>query len=80
MVSIPYPDTPYSSSTGGGNLSELQRISPYIRTAMDSTIRVDCMISYNVNDVDSTEELLNRCKKDIDLRIAIEEDVYKRQD
>ena len=32
------------------------------------------MISYNVNDVDSTEELLNRCKKDIDLRIAIEDE------
>lgn len=32
------------------------------------------MISYNINDVDSTEELLNRCKKDIDLRIAIEDE------
>ena len=32
------------------------------------------MISYNVNDVDSTEELLNRCKRDIDLRIAIEDE------
>lgn len=29
---------------------------------------------YNINDVDSTEELLNRCKKDIDLRIAIEDE------
>lgn len=34
------------------------------------------MIEYNINDVDSTTELLNRCKKDIDLRIAIE-DEYK---
>ena len=32
------------------------------------------MIKYNVNDVDSTEELLNRCKKDIDLRLAIEDE------
>lgn len=32
------------------------------------------MIEYNINDVDSTEELLNRCKKDIDLRIAIEDE------
>lgn len=32
------------------------------------------MINYNVNDVDSTEELLNRCKRDIDLRIAIEDE------
>lgn len=37
---------------------------------------IDNMILYNINDVDSTEELLNRCKKDIDLRIAIE-DEYK---
>lgn len=29
--------------------------------------------SYNKNDVDSTEELLNRSKKDIELRLAIEE-------
>jgi hypothetical protein len=32
------------------------------------------MIEYNINDVDSTEELLNRCKKDIELRIAIEDE------
>nr|DAE19937.1 MAG TPA: DNA polymerase [CrAss-like virus sp. ctYsL76] len=32
------------------------------------------MIAYNINDVDATEELLNRCKKDIDLRIAIEDE------
>lgn len=32
------------------------------------------MINYNINDVDSTEELLNRCKKDIDLRVAIEDE------
>ena len=32
------------------------------------------LLSYNVNDVESTEELLNRCKKDIELRIAIEDE------
>lgn len=37
---------------------------------------IDSMIEYNINDVNSTEELLNRCKKDVDLRIAIE-DEYK---
>lgn len=37
---------------------------------------IDSMIGYNINDVDSTEELMNRCKKDIELRIAIE-DEYK---
>lgn len=29
--------------------------------------------SYNLNDVESTEELLNRSIKDIDLRLAIED-------
>jgi hypothetical protein len=32
------------------------------------------LLSYNVNDVESTEELLNRSKKDIELRIAIEDE------
>ena len=32
------------------------------------------MIKYNINDVDSTEELLYRCQKDIDLRLAIEDE------
>lgn len=36
--------------------------------------RFDEMILYNVNDVDSTEELLYRCKKDIDLRINVKKD------
>lgn len=36
--------------------------------------KYDEMIQYNINDVNSTEELLNRCKKDIDLRIAIEDE------
>lgn len=36
--------------------------------------RMDEMIKYNINDVESTEELLNRCKKDIDLRIFIEQE------
>lgn len=35
---------------------------------------IDEMIKYNINDVDSTEELLNRCKKQIDLRIGIQEE------
>lgn len=34
----------------------------------------DNMIDYNINDIESTVELLNRCKKDIDLRIAIEDE------
>ena len=49
------------------------------------------MIDYNITDIESTTELLNRCKTAIDLRIAIEDeygvravsythlDVYKRQ-
>lgn len=36
--------------------------------------QIDSMIEYNINDVNSTEELLNRCKKDVDLRIAIEDE------
>lgn len=38
--------------------------------------QIDEVISYCLNDVESTTELLNRCKKDIDLRLAIE-DEYK---
>lgn len=38
------------------------------------TSEIPKMIEYNINDVDSTEELLNRCKKDIELRIAIEDE------
>ena len=37
---------------------------------------MDNLISYNINDVESTEELLYRCKGDLDLRLAIEEE-YK---
>lgn len=33
----------------------------------------ESMINYNINDIESTSELLNRCKKDVDLRIAIED-------
>lgn len=33
----------------------------------------DSMIQYNINDIESTCELLNRCKKDVNLRIAIED-------
>lgn len=36
--------------------------------------QIDLMIEYNINDVNSTEELLNRCKKDVDLRLAIEDE------
>lgn len=32
------------------------------------------MIKYNINDVDSTEELLYRCQAEIELRIAIEDE------
>ena len=35
---------------------------------------IDKMLAYNLNDVDSTLELLNRCKKDIDLRIGIQKE------
>lgn len=33
---------------------------------------IDEMIEYNINDVDSTEALLNKCKDKVELRIAIE--------
>lgn len=36
--------------------------------------QIDNVISYNLNDINSTEELLNRCKGDIDLRLAIEDE------
>jgi hypothetical protein len=36
--------------------------------------QIDAMIEYNINDVNSTEELLNRCKKDIELRLGIEDE------
>lgn len=35
---------------------------------------IDKMIEYNINDVESTTELLNRLKKDIDLRLFIQEE------
>lgn len=38
----------------------------------------DSMIDYNINDIESTSELLNRCKKDVDLRIAIEDEYEVR--
>lgn len=34
----------------------------------------DSMIDYNINDIESTSTLLDRCKKDIDLRLAIEDE------
>lgn len=35
---------------------------------------IDEMIAYNINDVESTTELLNRLKKDVDLRLFIEKE------
>jgi len=35
---------------------------------------IDNVLAYNINDVDSTLELLNRCQKDIELRLSIEEE------
>lgn len=35
---------------------------------------IDKMIAYNINDVESTEELLNRLKKDIELRLFIQDE------
>ena len=36
--------------------------------------KFDEMIQYNINDVESTSELLDRCKKAVELRIAIEDE------
>lgn len=36
--------------------------------------QIDNMLAYNLNDVMSTVELLERCKADIDLRLAIEQE------
>jgi len=36
--------------------------------------KIDKMIAYNINDVDSTEELLNRLKDQIELRLFIEQE------
>lgn len=35
---------------------------------------MDKLISYNINDVESTEELLYRCKNDLELRVSIEDE------
>jgi hypothetical protein len=35
---------------------------------------IDKMLAYNLNDVDATEELLNRCEKEIKLRIGIQKE------
>lgn len=35
---------------------------------------IDKVLEYNINDVDSTFELLNRCTKDIELRLSIEDE------
>ena len=39
-----------------------------------SVSEIDNMIAYNINDVNSTEALLYKCKSDIDLRLAIEDE------
>lgn len=36
--------------------------------------KFDSVISYNLNDVESTEEFLNRCTKDIELRLSIQDE------
>lgn len=41
-----------------------------------SVYDIDSVKKYNINDIDSTDELLTRLTKDIELRIAIE-DEYK---
>ena len=41
---------------------------------MLSDDKIDEMLKYNLNDVESTEELLNKCKADIDLRIGIQDE------
>ena len=38
------------------------------------TCKIDKMIAYNINDVESTEELLNRLKKDVELRLFIQDE------
>lgn len=38
------------------------------------TYEIDKMIAYNINDVESTEELLNRLKKDVELRLFIQDE------
>ena len=35
---------------------------------------IDKVIEYNINDVNATETLLNRCQKDIELRLNIEKE------
>ena len=39
-----------------------------------SSDKIDEMVEYNINDVESTTELLNRLKKDIELRLFIEQE------
>ena len=38
------------------------------------TCEIDKMIAYNINDVESAEELLNRLKKDVELRLFIQDE------
>lgn len=71
----------YSSKLRVG-LKEMQVTMQYpnvqeFRYDWDIPLREDLfdeMIQYNINDVESTASLLNICKKDIDLRIAIEDE------
>lgn len=41
-----------------------------------SKSEIDRVIQYNENDINSTFELLKRLKKDIDLRLAIEDEYH----
>ena len=38
--------------------------------------QIPAILAYNVNDVESTEELLNRCVKNLDLRLAVEDEFH----
>lgn len=40
------------------------------------TVNIDKMIEYNINDVDSTYELLQRCEKDISVRLWAEDEYH----
>ena len=37
---------------------------------------IEKLLAYNLNDVESTEEFLSRCEKDINLRLAIEDEYH----
>ena len=57
---------------------QIENVDEYQGSFKDwlSNSKIDDVLLYNKHDVEATEELLYRCKKDIDLRLAIEEE-YK---